>query len=133
MCVEQAVLVLGTRSVTSHECAGKCVSNWGGGQSFDEVCVCRIRGVFNQGCVEICVSSNVFFFETAFIFNVFIEQNVGKDYFNERDEATDCEEPRSKTVNLFRFSLSSSSSVQLPSPASSILININTMFIISLS
>ena len=25
-----------------------------------------------------------------------------KDYFNERDEATDCEEPRSKTVNLFR-------------------------------
>ena len=29
--------------------------------------------------------------------------NFFKDYFNERDEATDCEEPRSKTVNLFRY------------------------------
>ena len=69
----------------------------------------------------------------AFIFNVLIERNFGKDYFNERDEATDCEEPRSKTVNLFRFSRSSFSSVELPSPPSSILINTNTMFITSLS
>ena len=26
-----------------------------------------------------------------------------QDYFNEVDEATDCEEPRAKTVNLYRF------------------------------
>ena len=25
-----------------------------------------------------------------------------QDYFNEVDEATDCEEPRAKTVNLYR-------------------------------
>ena len=25
-----------------------------------------------------------------------------QDYFNSKDEATDCEEPRSKTVNLYR-------------------------------
>ena len=26
-----------------------------------------------------------------------------QDYFNEVDEATDCEEPRAKTVNLYRL------------------------------
>ena len=26
-----------------------------------------------------------------------------QDYFNEVDEATDCEEPRAKTVNLYRW------------------------------
>ena len=26
-----------------------------------------------------------------------------QDYFNEVDEATDCEEPKAKTVNLYRF------------------------------
>ena len=28
-----------------------------------------------------------------------------QDYFNEVDEATDCEEPRAKTVNLYRLYL----------------------------
>ena len=32
-----------------------------------------------------------------------MNESISQDYFNERDEATDCEEPRSKTVNLFRY------------------------------
>ena len=27
---------------------------------------------------------------------------IAQDYFNEVDEATDCEEPKAKTVNLYR-------------------------------
>ena len=29
--------------------------------------------------------------------------DIAQDYFNEVDEATDCEEPKAKTVNLYRL------------------------------
>ena len=35
----------------------------------------------------------------------FIYKETKQDYFNEVDEATDCEEPRAKTVNLYRLFL----------------------------
>ena len=30
-------------------------------------------------------------------------EEIAQDYFNEVDEATDCEEPKAKTVNLYRL------------------------------
>ena len=55
--------------------------------------------------MESCIKQNnaIEIYEVSFDALDGFTVEIAQDYFNEVDEATDCEEPKAKTVNLYRL------------------------------
>ena len=64
--------------------------------------------------MESCIKQNnaIEIYEVSSVVLDYFTVFIAQDYFNEVDEATDCEEPKAKTVNLYRLVESSDTNME---------------------